>query len=363
MKKLLLSFLGLLSFEMGYGQITVNQIDLADPGDVIIDDVVNLQGSVPGSGSNQNYNFLTATSTGTQDTSNYVLPSATPFGPAMQGSNLASVSGNSFTFYEKDASGFYLRGTVFDLIDFPFDFGSRFVPLRFSQRLPILTFPATNGMNLKAQATTRFKVKFDTTISLGFFTVVVDSFRVTGTITDTSIIDGFGQAQFATGNVDCLRNTNTIKIKFAGEIRTTTLGWISSDAFFAIPDQNFNQVLFWANGKKAPIVTIQLDNSDNVLSTFFQAGLLTMNRSLLSAQPDFIFTPYPNPASKVLNLNSEKTLKSLKIFSLQGKKIDESDLEFGQNSINISDLGNGIYWMEAESQEGLVSRKKLIINK
>ncbi|MGV6828298.1 MAG: FG-GAP-like repeat-containing protein [Flavobacteriales bacterium] len=60
---------------------------------------------------------------------------------------------------------------------------------------------------------------------------------------------------------------------------------------------------------------------------------------------------YPNPTTDVLSISSENTVvKSLSVYSITGKKIVKQIVK--TNSIDVSDLSNGMYFLEVISEKG-----------
>jgi len=365
MKYFLLFALAIFSLQVSFAQITLTVNDLASPGDVVIDNTFSGLIETPATGSAQTYNLQGIAAVGSADTINFLNAASTPFADSIPGSNLVSKSGDAYSYYQKDATGFYISGLVFPTSSFPINLNFDYAPLNFAQKMPILSFPATFGMNQIAQTTTKFEFPFDTVVTVGVFQATITKVRINGIIKDTSKINGYGTVQLPGGSFSCLRNIQTLKISFTTEVFASFFGlpprWINFPV--AIPIITVQQVFLWANGKKSPIVSMVLDTDGNVVSASAQKVFLTSTRSLLSAAPEFEFTAYPNPASDILNLNTEKRLKTVKIFSLEGKKISDFNLASAQKTIQLETMSNGIYWVEAENQEGLIARKKLIINK
>ena len=365
MKYFLLFILAIVGIQTSFAQITLTISDLASPGDSITENTINNQDEIPAIGSNQTYNFLSTSAVGSDETTNYLNPASTPFAASIPGSNLAAKTGDSYTYYQKDATGFYLSGLVIPTAGFPINLNFDNAPLNFVQKMPILSFPATFGMNQIAQTTTKFEFPFDTVVTLNGLQATITKVRINGIIKDTSKIDGFGTVELPGGSFSCLRNIQTLKLSFTAEvfakISIFPAVWVNFPV--DIPNITVKQVLLWGNGNKSPIVAMQLDSTGNVLGSSVQKMFLTNNRPLLSAQPEFEFEPFPNPASDFLNLSSQKRLKYLKLFSLEGKKINEFKLQAADKVIQIGTINNGIYWAEVESEDGNLSRKKLIINK
>ena len=69
------------------------------------------------------------------------------------------------------------------------------------------------------------------------------------------------------------------------------------------------------------------------------------------------FNLYPNPASNILNIEIDGSIKSVEIYSLQGQKV----IETNQTEINISNLASGMYIVKVQDLSGSFATKKLII--
>lgn len=72
---------------------------------------------------------------------------------------------------------------------------------------------------------------------------------------------------------------------------------------------------------------------------------------------NFAFSIYPNPANKILNVDTAQEIKSVEIYSLQGQKV----LSASTKEINISGLSNGIYIVQVEDKNSSTAIKKLIV--
>ncbi|WP_196885258.1 T9SS type A sorting domain-containing protein [Aureivirga sp. CE67] len=74
-----------------------------------------------------------------------------------------------------------------------------------------------------------------------------------------------------------------------------------------------------------------------------------------------LFSIFPNPSNNILNIKSNvnQEIESLKIISIRGNVVKE--IKENTSSIIISDLTNGMYFIEAEI-DGKIMRKKFIKN-
>lgn len=352
----------------GFSQITLTSADLAGVGDVIYNTTPMLTVSLPPPGSSETYNFMMADSVGVEDTAYYVLPSNTPFGAQMTGANLAEKRGFQYTYYEKSASSFNLRGLVFVLPDLGgVSLPIQAIPLRFNPAVPLLNFPATMGMNIKSQSSARFEFDYDTNIAIGPITAHVTKVAIIGNIKDTSIIDGYGTANFVGGSLPCLRNSNTQKLTFSVEVLAQfspflPAAWVGYP-IDGLPEYYNTSYLFWAEGKKAPIATLNVDTTGNLTSATFQSQLLRMPTSVLPRSAGSAFEFYPNPSQGAITWSGDKALKFVEIFSVDGRKITSRAVPQGATSVQLGDLKNGIYWAEFGESAGGRWRKKLIVNR
>ncbi len=71
---------------------------------------------------------------------------------------------------------------------------------------------------------------------------------------------------------------------------------------------------------------------------------------------------YPNPSIGILAINGVSSIAKLTIFTLYGKKMAVYNLHPGENSIDISNLPNGVYLVAIEGYEGFTTRK-IVLNK
>lgn len=68
------------------------------------------------------------------------------------------------------------------------------------------------------------------------------------------------------------------------------------------------------------------------------------------------FSMYPNPANNILNIEIEKEIQSVEIYSLQGQKVFSGN----DKTIDIANLSSGIYMIKVEDENGAIATQKLI---
>jgi len=372
MKKAGIALLLLFATTRISAQISLSQTDVAGPGDVIINSSQTFSGTTPPPGANMSYSFLES-DTSMQDTTVFVTVASTPFASSFPTSTMATGSFGTYGYYKLDNTGLSITGFVFDFgsgggLGLPFT--SAVFPV--SPEVKVLTFPATMGMNLKTQGTSSFEFPFDTTLDINGLSAHITKARINATINDTSIIDGFGNAEFVSGTIPVLRNSQSLKMTFKiqiyAKISILPALWIDLPASIldpsTLPVISNKTISFWANGKKSAVAEFNLDSGNNVTNaSYLKELLVTENRSLLSVSPDFEFQASPNPALTDVSFSSDAILKKVRIFSVTGQKMMEKDFQLNEYRVQVDALTNGVYVAELENEKGGKSQKRLIINR
>lgn len=106
-------------------------------------------------------------------------------------------------------------------------------------------------------------------------------------------------------------------------------------------------------------VTEDLLGNQRIYNTTVDRGAYEYGSSVLSNE-DFLnentFVIYPNPVQNELNIQSNFEIRSIEIYSLDGKLV----LQSTQNILNVQSLESGIYLMKIENNKGGISTKKFI---
>ena len=88
----------------------------------------------------------------------------------------------------------------------------------------------------------------------------------------------------------------------------------------------------------------------------------TMSINAVTTSLDFKIYPNPNNGSFFLaSNNSEQSIRSLQIFSLQGKLLFDQKITSSNQEIKTDALSAGIYLLKLESENGAVLHEKLVI--
>ncbi len=133
-----------------------------------------------------------------------------------------------------------------------------------------------------------------------------------------------------------------------------------NNQYFSIFYQNFAQ----AKNPFPYIITINDANKElritnaNGDSAFYGSSPLSVNENANTE-----FSIYPNPVKNDLLLNSNKKSGNLKIhiFNIVGKLLSNKTSNFKiQESIDVSNLSNGIYFLNIKDENGNIEVKKFI---
>jgi hypothetical protein len=90
-------------------------------------------------------------------------------------------------------------------------------------------------------------------------------------------------------------------------------------------------------------------------------GTATAVSELASNIP--VITTFPNPASDKLNIHSTCELPLIaNFYNLLGQKEKTATITNGKNSVNTSDLANGVYIIQYKDQDKVISQNRIIIS-
>ncbi|MCX6209882.1 MAG: T9SS type A sorting domain-containing protein [Bacteroidetes bacterium] len=76
----------------------------------------------------------------------------------------------------------------------------------------------------------------------------------------------------------------------------------------------------------------------------------------------YYITIYPNPASTVVNLRADKFIGtgSIIVTDLFGKQFKQQALSLGTNTIDVSALSKGVYFVTVVTSEGRKTEKLIV---
>ncbi len=71
------------------------------------------------------------------------------------------------------------------------------------------------------------------------------------------------------------------------------------------------------------------------------------------------FSVYPNPANSIVTINTQENIKEITMFNLLGEVVLTETVK---NTINVSNINNGIYLLQVKTINGAIGTKKIIVN-
>ncbi|MGB2415284.1 MAG: T9SS type A sorting domain-containing protein, partial [Flavobacteriaceae bacterium] len=137
---------------------------------------------------------------------------------------------------------------------------------------------------------------------------------------------------------------------------------ILRDAYGNIIDEvTYKDSLPWpedadGNGAFLKLVSLDLDNS--LASSWIAQDDTAENLSVNSFQFGALVSLYPNPVSDKLKINSANDkIKSIKLWSVNGKLYDTYILDSQQFELDMSSFENGLYLLQIQTNTESVVKK------
>jgi hypothetical protein len=102
-----------------------------------------------------------------------------------------------------------------------------------------------------------------------------------------------------------------------------------------------------------PDSALDIDLSNNTSCSNAQAGFVGLKDIEISSQ----VIVYPNPVESVLQIQTDKKISQLKVYDCSGRLVFEKNTESSENTVDVSDLEKGIYFLELEIEGRVVAGK------
>lgn len=136
--------------------------------------------------------------------------------------------------------------------------------------------------------------------------------------------------------------------------------WDANTASFGSVILDGGKLKMWYTGKDIdPIPT-------NSLRYYWELGFATDSTFAIGANSTHSFFIYPNPGSSILNIkenNSTNEKRNLMIINCLGQKVMTAQIQNSESHINISNLSNGLYFVEIFNGEKKIYSRKIVISK
>ncbi|MBC7694289.1 MAG: T9SS type A sorting domain-containing protein [Burkholderiales bacterium] len=166
-----------------------------------------------------------------------------------------------------------------------------------------------------------------------------------------------GQSAIFTGTgQDIASMTTVVKAYSAITPNAQTGVWQKDSAFYT---STANETRYFAIGGKGAITStttqINVRIDDIKISKEASVGVKTI------AANDAI-SIFPNPTSGILNINAIEVNSTVEVFNVIGDKVYTANLTKGNNTVDLSGLANGAYFVKLNSN-GQVTAKKVVLSK
>lgn len=113
-------------------------------------------------------------------------------------------------------------------------------------------------------------------------------------------------------------------------------------------------------GNNASVLgTTDLLNNQRIFNSTVDMGALEYGSTVLGSQPFHSFQDfslYPNPATSIVNIQTEASIKEVEIYTLEGKLVKESM----ENKIDVTSLASGLYIIKIMTHENKIGVQKLV---
>lgn len=360
-------------------QITLSQSDFASAGDTVfmaIDATVSTANPGTAGASAQTWDF-TSFSLENFDTLLFVSPAMAPGGGDFPTANVALLTGETATFFNKSASSVEVLGNGGGFGGFAFS-------AAYNPTFDLLTFPTQVGTTISAAYAfdvTEF-VGVDTTVSVplvGNVVIQLDSIRFKRDATVDIEFDAHGTVQLDLGNYPALRsrnvqvNNDTVFAFMGAPVNLGIIGinlvagWnvITNDIAASISliapgiflgnttgITTVKSYDWYANNVGYRLVSLELDETTEApVRASYLSDPIFLSVGTTELLPNAFV--YPNPANSVINLNGvpQNTQGTLQLIDMTGKTVMSSSFN-GENQFSVAGLAEGTYFLRLVNTEG-----------
>ncbi|MFC2102287.1 T9SS type A sorting domain-containing protein [Bacteroidota bacterium] len=106
-------------------------------------------------------------------------------------------------------------------------------------------------------------------------------------------------------------------------------------------------------------LTVTNITGSDTKSDFLNVGTsVSISDEFPESNPDVLL--YPNPATDVIYIQSDRKMKSVRITSMSGQLMKTSEVNASSYQLNVTDLSNGLYLMFVETSAGTVTKRILV---
>ena len=166
-----------------------------------------------------------------------------------------------------------------------------------------------------------------------------------------------GQSAIFTGTAQDIASMTTVVKAYSPITANAQAGvWQKDSAYYT---STANETRYFAIGGKGTIATtadqINVRIDDIKITKESSVGIKTISAN------DAI-SIFPNPTSGIVNINAVEVSSSVEVFNVIGEKVYSNTLVKGNNTLDLSSLANGAYFVKLNSN-GAITTKKVVLSK
>jgi len=280
------------------------------------------------SGAGITWNFSNAS--GTKSNFSYEGSGGGSAPASFPNANLVELASNGENYYESSASGLVLQGHNYPGV----------TKIEYNDEREFMFYPITY-MDSRSET---FDGEVDNLISM-------QTFDRSGTI--DIIADGYGTIILPYDTIE-----NVLKVMSVIDY---------GDTWDGVPIGTYiDTVITWHNASLGVFVAST--------SVSYTNGVQQLQQTTFLAEEDFLASVngfknnldiqfFPNPTNNILNINNNQNdVVQLNIFTLTGAEVYSTQLTQGRNTIDLSDLENGVYILNY-TLDGEVTTQRMIVGK
>lgn len=324
-------------------------------------DTLPVSGIVPGNaGASQTYDF-SALQTHLFSTNEMIAPSAGILPSSYPTSDVCWHADSMYSYFDSSSTKLELLGVAGNLL-----MNGVNNALVYSNAQTIITFPSTYNTAFTDVAA------YDNKFAYGalYQGYMVDSVREKETITTTSLIDGWGTVTTPSGNsVPCLRQ-NIVKQSVDSTWAKVVVGgyhyWLNLSGD-ATSTQSYSYIssTLTNNITNSTMVDIEYYADSNAI---YQVRWIDISSGIAQNEAGIDFNVYPNPNNGQFDMTLNSLVSSnfkIELNNILGQVIySESLNSFSgkfSKSFNVTEYGEGIYFLRVFNEAGLVKSAKIAI--
>jgi Secretion system C-terminal sorting domain len=288
------------------------------------------------SGANQNWDFSSIVPSGSPIITNYISPVGTPYESNFPVANLCAQSTNggvsSYQYYKTDSSNISYYGYASP-------------SLIYLQSDPEIQnrYPMTYYSN------------FSDSSEAHYTTNSIDVYRI---CSSTSMVDGYGTLTIPSGTYQNVLRVKVVQNYIDTFMNSSTLvgtGTATITNYYWISAVTKSQLLFvyYAN-------SLELGQASHSKMVVYYPGILN-GISEINTQSKFSVFPNPATNSITLSTSANTSITQLTLVDILGKKYLLNYKKENENFvIDMSEFPNGIYFLQATTNNGILYKKVLI---